>query len=90
MLSDNASAMKSASLLKALKSVGVKVMRSAPRNSKSRGRVENGIKKLRNQIRLLRLVFPSLSPQVLISLATPIVNSTNFIDQTYSPKITNF
>lgn len=87
LLSDNASAMKSASLLKALKSVGVKVMRSAPRNSKSRGRVENGIKKLRNQIRLLRLVFPSLSPQVLISLATPIVNSTNFIDQTYSPKI---
>ena len=79
--------MNSASLLKALKSIGVSVIRSAPRYNKYCGRVENGFEKLINQVRQLRLAFPSLSPQVLISLATPIVNSTNFMDQNYSPKI---
>ena len=87
ILSDNATAMKSAQVFRVAKSLGVRIMRSSPRNSKSRGRVENAIKKLRNQIRLLRVSLPEISPQILISIATPLVNSANFMDENFSPKL---
>ena len=85
VLIDNAPNLRSVKLLKIFKLLGVDVVNSAPYNSRSRGNIESKIKSVRNILRILKIEMPNLSPQLLLTLALPILNERPHLNRFAAP-----
>ena len=85
ILMDNAPNLRALSTIKILSGLGITVVQSAAYHSESRANIERAIGRLRQQLRHLFLAMPHLSPQILLTIAIPLVNQTPFQNRILSP-----
>ena len=85
ILMDNAPNLRALSTIKILAGLGITVVQSAPYHSESRANIERAVGRLRQQLWHLFLAMPHLSPQILLTIAIPLVNQTPFQNRILSP-----
>ena len=88
ILSDNGSNFRSLKFKKFLETVGITQVDSAPYSSRARGLIENSIGRIRRLLRAIRIDCPNYSPQLLLIIATNLMNACpNIGSGSFSPNV---